>query len=211
SFGSGCCSGARGVGADARREAAMKHIVVVGSGIAGLIAALEISRKHAVTLVTKAELSESNTRFAQGGIAAAMFDDDSVAEHIADTMRAGAGLNRLEAVEILCAEGPARINDLMALGVAFDRKDGELARGLEAAHSYPRVLHVGGDATGLAIETALVRAVRSADITVLEHTFACDLVVRQERVAGLDILDAAGQRCRFEADVVVLASGGAGQ
>ena len=189
----------------------MKHIVVVGSGIAGLIAALEISRKHAVTLVTKAELSESNTRFAQGGIAAAMFDDDSVAEHIADTMRAGAGLNRLEAVEILCAEGPARINDLMALGVAFDRKNGELARGLEAAHSYPRVLHAGGDATGLAIETALVRAVRAADITVLEHTFACDLVLHDERVAGLDVLDAVGQRCRLEADGVVLASGGAGQ
>jgi L-aspartate oxidase len=189
----------------------MKHIVVVGSGIAGLIAALEISRKHAVTLVTKAELSESNTRFAQGGIAAAMFDDDSVAEHIADTMRAGAGLNRLEAVEILCAEGPARINDLMALGVAFDRKNGELARGLEAAHSYPRVLHAGGDATGLAIETALVRAVRAADITVLEHTFACDLVLHDEQVAGLDVLDAVGQRCRLEADAVVLASGGAGQ
>jgi L-aspartate oxidase len=189
----------------------MKHIVVVGSGIAGLIAALEISRKHAVTLVTKAELSESNTRFAQGGIAAAMFDDDSVAEHIADTMRTGAGLNRLEAVEILCAEGPARINDLMALGVAFDRKDGELARGLEAAHSYPRVLHAGGDATGLAIETALVRAVRAANITVLEHTFACDLVLHDEQVVGLDILDAAGQRCRLEADAVVLASGGAGQ
>jgi L-aspartate oxidase len=189
----------------------MKHIVVVGSGIAGLIAALEISRKHAVTLVTKAELSESNTRFAQGGIAAAMFDDDSVAEHIADTMRAGAGLNQLEAVEILCAEGPARISDLMALGVAFDRKDGELARGLEAAHSYPRVLHAGGDATGLAIETALVRAVRAANITVLEHTFACDLVLRDERVVGLDVLDAEGRALRLDADAVVLASGGAGQ
>jgi L-aspartate oxidase len=189
----------------------MKHIVVVGSGIAGLIAAIEISRKHAVTLVTKAELAESNTRFAQGGIAAAMFDDDSVAEHVADTMSAGAGLSQLDVVEILCAEGPARINDLMALGVAFDQKDGELARGLEAAHSHPRVLHAGGDATGLAIETALVRAVRAANITVLEHTFACDLVLQRERVVGLDVLDAEGLRRRIDADAVVLASGGAGQ
>jgi L-aspartate oxidase len=189
----------------------MKHIIVVGSGIAGLIAAIEISRKHAVTLVTKAELAESNTRFAQGGIAAAMFDDDSVAEHIADTMRAGAGLSRLEAVEILCAEGPERINDLMALGVAFDQKNGELARGLEAAHSHARVLHAGGDATGLAIETALVHAVRAANITVLEHTFACDLVLQHERVAGLDVLVANGQHRRLDADAVILASGGAGQ
>ena len=84
----------------------MKHIIVVGSGIAGLIAALELSRKHAVTLVTKAALEDSNTRFAQGGIAAAMFSDDSVAEHIADTLRAGAGLCNPEAVEVLCSEGP---------------------------------------------------------------------------------------------------------
>lgn len=189
----------------------MKHIIVVGSGIAGLIAAFEISRKHAVTLVTKAELSESNTRFAQGGIAAAMFDDDSVAEHVADTMRAGAGLSDREAVEVLCAEGPARILDLMNLGVAFDQRNGELARGLEAAHSHARVLHAGGDATGLAIETALVRAVRAANITVLEHTFACDLVLEQERVAGLDVLGADGVRRRIDADAVVLASGGAGQ
>jgi L-aspartate oxidase len=189
----------------------VKHIVVVGSGIAGLIAALEISRKHAVTLVSKAELSESNTRFAQGGIAAAMFDDDSVAEHIADTMRAGAGLSDREAVEVLCAEGPARILDLMNLGVAFDQRNGELARGLEAAHSHARVLHAGGDATGLAIETALVCAVRAANVMVMEHTFACDLVLRQERVAGLDVLGADGVAQRIDADAVVLASGGAGQ
>jgi L-aspartate oxidase len=80
----------------------MKHIIVVGSGIAGLIAALEISRKHAVTLVTKAKLADGNTRFAQGGIAAAMFSDDSVAEHIADTLRAGAGLSQRHVVEVLC-------------------------------------------------------------------------------------------------------------
>jgi len=188
-----------------------KHIIVVGSGIAGLIAALEISREHEVTLVTKSELSESNTRWAQGGIAAAMFPDDSVAEHVADTLRAGAGLCDAAAVEILCSEGPARIRDLIRLGVTFDQRDGDLARGLEAAHSRARVLHAGGDATGLSIETALVRAVRHANIRVLEHTFACDLLLEGEQVTGLEVLDAANSRYEIEADAVILASGGAGQ
>lgn len=192
-----------------------KHIIVVGSGIAGLIAALEISREHEVTLVTKSELAESNTRWAQGGIAAAMFPDDSVAEHVADTLRAGAGLCDRNAVEVLCSEGPARIRDLMRLGVGFDRHDGGLARGLEAAHSRPRVLHAGGDATGLSIETALVRAVRGSKVKVLEHTFACDLLLKEgehgPRVTGLEVLDAAGSRHQLQADAVILASGGAGQ
>ena len=189
----------------------MKQVVVVGSGIAGLIAALEVSRKHRVTLVTKAQLAESNTRYAQGGIAAALFHDDSVEEHVADTLRAGAGLCDLGAVEVLCSEGPQRVLDLVDLGVVFDQRNGEFARALEAAHSRARVLHAGGDATGLAIEMALVRAVRATEITVLEHTFACDLVVRDERVAGLEILEESGARRVLEADAIILASGGAGQ
>ena len=189
----------------------MKRAIVVGSGIAGLIAALELSRAFDVTLVTKAKLAESNTRYAQGGIAAVMFDDDSVADHIADTLRAGAGLSNRAAVEILCAEGPARIRDLIALGVEFDRRDGELARGLEAAHSSARVLHAGGDATGLTIETALVRAVRKAPVRVLEDTFACDLLMQSGVVTGLEVLTPEGSRTSLFADAVVLASGGAGQ
>lgn len=193
----------------------MKDVVVVGSGIAGLIAALETSRKHRVTLVTKAALAESNTRYAQGGIAAALFHDDSVDEHVADTLRAGAGLCDLGAVEVLCSEGPARVMDLIELGVEFDQRNGEFARALEAAHSRARVLHAGGDATGLAIEMALVRAVRAAQaektITVLEHTFACDLVLHEERVAGLEVLEENGARRVLTADAVILASGGAGQ
>src|ERR1700722_16930982 len=189
----------------------MKHIIVVGSGIAGLIAALELSRKHAVTLVTKARLEDSNTRFAQGGIAAAMFSDDSVAEHIADTLRAGAGLCDPGAVEVLCSEGPARIRDLVRLGVDFDQHNGEFARGLEAAHTRARVLHAGGDSTGLTIELALARAVRAAGISVMEHTFACDLILRNERVAGLEVMGTKGARHNIDADAVILASGGAGQ
>ena len=187
-----------------------QKIIVAGSGVAGLTAALQLSRKYDVTLVTKARLAESNTRYAQGGIAAVMFDDDSVNEHIQDTLRAGAGLCRLDAVEVLCKEGPARIRDLIALGVAFDQRNGQLARGLEAAHSHARVLHAGGDATGLAIEMALVNAVREASIEVLEHTFACDLVMRDGRVAGIETLDSEGAIRILDADAVVLASGGAG-
>ena len=189
----------------------MSRVIVVGSGIAGLIAALEISRKHRVTLVTKAELVESNTRYAQGGIAAAMADDDTVAEHVADTLVAGAGLNCTAAVEVLCAEGPERIRDLIRLGVEFDRKNGELARGMEAAHSHARVLHAGGDATGYAIEAALVRAVREASIEILEHTFARDLIVERGRVVGLAVMGEDGRERSLEAGAVVLASGGAGQ
>jgi L-aspartate oxidase len=189
----------------------MKRAIVVGSGIAGLIAALELSRKREVTLVTKAQLAESNTRWAQGGIAVAMFDDDSVAEHVADTLKAGAGLCKLEAVEVLCSEGPQRIRDLIALGVEFDKEDGELARGMEAAHSHARVLHAGGDATGLSIEMALVRAVRRANVRLMEHTFACELVMDGDRVAGLDVMHEDGMHERLMADDVVLASGGAGQ
>ncbi len=189
----------------------MSRVIVVGSGIAGLIAALETSSRHAVTLVTKSKLSEGNTRYAQGGIAAAMFSDDSVAEHVADTLRAGAGLCRLSAVEVLCADGPQRIRDLIRLGVGFDREGDGLARGMEAAHSRARVLHAGGDATGLAIETALVRAVRAAKIDVLEHTFALDLRLERGRVVGLEVLLEDGSRRVLDADAVVLASGGAGQ
>ncbi len=182
----------------------------MGSGIAGLVAALELSRVHPVTLITKSRLAESNTRYAQGGIAAVMTTDDSIAEHAEDTLRAGAGLCHRHAVEILCTEGPECIRDLIELGVAFDRKGGALARGLEAAHSHPRVLHAGGDATGLAIETALVEAVRGAPIEVLEHTFAADLQLDRGRVCGLHIVGLDGRRTQLAADAVILASGGAG-
>ncbi len=186
------------------------NVIVVGSGIAGLVAALELTQTHQVTLVTKSRLAESNTRYAQGGIAAVMTAEDSVAEHVEDTLRAGGGLCRREAVEILCTEGPQRVRDLIALGVAFDCKGGELAQGREAAHSRARVLHAGGDATGLAIEMALVAAVQDAGIVVLEHTFASDLLLTDGRVRGLAVIDAAGQQLTLPADAVVLASGGAG-
>ncbi|MEP6479146.1 MAG: L-aspartate oxidase [Rhodoglobus sp.] len=186
------------------------RIVVVGTGIAGLITAYRASGNHDVILITKSELAESNTKYAQGGIAAALFPDDSVASHITDTLRAGAGLCDPVAVEVLCEEGPQRVRDLIALGVEFDRINGELARGHEAAHSARRVIHAGGDATGLAIEVALLRAVRALAVEVHEYTFMRDLVVRDGRVIGVDVIGPDGPRV-IHSDVVVLASGGAGQ
>ncbi|MDL9980831.1 L-aspartate oxidase [Microbacterium sp. ASV49] len=196
----------------------MTDVIVVGSGIAGLTAALHAEAGGCrVTLVTKDELEHANTRFAQGGVAAVLFDDDRVEDHIRDTLVAGAGLADPEAVRVLAAEGPDRIRELIALGVAFDRAaDGTLAKGLEAAHSYPRVVHAGGDATGLAIEKALVARVRAAGIAVIEHAFLVDLLVDRSpssargRVAGVTLL-VGGVRRTLEADAVVLATGGAGQ
>ena len=192
------------------------RVVVVGTGIAGLITAYRASAHHEVVLVTKAELAESNTKYAQGGIAAALFPDDSVASHIEDTLLAGAGLCDPEAVEVLCTEGPLRVRELIALGVEFDRlANGELARGHEAAHSNRRVIHAGGDATGLAIEVALLRAVRALAVEVHEHTFMRDLVVADDeagaRVTGIEVIGPDGEALRIDADAVVLASGGAGQ
>ncbi|MEC5148679.1 L-aspartate oxidase [Cryobacterium sp. GrIS_2_6] len=198
------------------------RILVIGSGLAGLIAAVRATDAgHSVTLVTKQGLPDSNTRYAQGGIAAAMFPDDSVDLHILDTLRAGAGLCDPAAVEVLCGEGPARVRDLIRFGVDFDRDDSGVTRGLEAAHSRSRVLHAGGDATGAAIEAALVstvreRAARSEQtpgiprVQIREHTMLVDLLVAGDRVTGASLLGPDGLVHRVDADAVILATGGAG-
>ncbi|HET6301923.1 L-aspartate oxidase [Microbacterium sp.] len=195
----------------AKRDEA--HALVVGSGIAGLLTALHaVDRGCRVTLVTKDVLDHANTRFAQGGIAGVMFDDDRIDDHVRDTMVAGSGLNDLDAVRVLAEEGPARIRELIDLGVAFDRgDDGGFVKGLEAAHSYPRILHAGGDATGTAIERALVARLRASEVEVVEHAFLVDLVVRDGRVAGAELLVDDRERQTLLADAVVLATGGAGE
>ncbi|PTT19815.1 L-aspartate oxidase, partial [Microbacterium sp. HMWF026] len=166
----------------------MTTVVVVGSGIAGLTAALHASEAGCrVTVVTKGALPDTNTRWAQGGIAAVTDPADTVASHAADTVTAGAGLNDPAAVDVLVGEGPERIAELVERGVAFDRTaDGDFSRGLEAAHAVARVLHAGGDATGAAIQAALGDAVRRSDIVVREHALLRDLVVTEGRVAGVE-------------------------
>lgn len=201
-------------------------VLVVGSGIAGLTAALRAGRTAHVLLVTKGAIDDSATAKAQGGIAGALAPEDSPAQHAADTHVAGAGLCLEDAVRVLCEEGPDRIRELIDLGVAFDREDGPAgsedrpyAMGLEGAHSRPRILHAGGDATGRAIEDALVSAVRRAGIEIIEHVALVDLLVAPgaqqdpvaRRVVGAALLAADGSACEVRAGAVVLATGGAGQ
>ncbi|GGI48600.1 L-aspartate oxidase [Agromyces flavus] len=195
----------------------MTRVLVVGSGIAGLWAAIRAAEHGAdVTIVTKSALGDGATGWAQGGIAAAIFAGDAPSRHAADTLAAGAGLGDPEAVRMLTDDGPARIRDLIRFGVAFDRDESGLARGLEAAHSRARILHAGGDRTGAAIRSALIATVRRRGLRVLEHTTLVDLVVEQGRVVGIRAIaeadadgEADGAR-EFRADAVVLATGGTG-
>ena len=196
-----------GVPGRGRQEPALK-LIVVGSGVAGLTAALEaIEAGHDVTLLTKSDLGQSNTRYAQGGVAVVMTSDDTVAEHVQDTLIAGAGLSDEDAVEVLCSEGPAAIREMIERGVQFDRVGHELAHGLEAAHSHARILHAGGDATGAGIAYALIDRLRESAADVRERTTVVDLVVEDGRCVGLRLLEGTELR----ADAVVLATGGAGQ
>jgi L-aspartate oxidase len=188
----------------------MKKLVVIGSGVAGLIAAVEASKTHEVILVTKSNLAESNTHYAQGGIAAVTADDDSIAEHVADTLFAGADYCYEPAVQVLCKEGPERINDLIRFGVDFDKQGAKYALGLEAAHSHARILHAGGDTTGADISKALVETLRATATEIHEYTFVVDFEVKNGAITGVHLLDASGKHF-VEADSVILASGGAGQ
>ena len=187
-------------------------VVVVGSGIAGLTAALHAHEAgHTVTITTKDALGGGCTALAQGGVAGVYGPGDTAAAHAVDTIDAGAGLADPDAVRVLVEDGAARIAELIARGVAFDRApDGTLALGREAAHRHARIVHVGGDATGAAISAALVAAVRRTPITVVENAFLVDLVTRGSAVIGVRLL-LDGTPIEVVADAVILATGGAGQ
>ena len=191
---------------------AARRPLIIGSGIAGLYVALrcrELGLRP--TIVTKARLEESNTRYAQGGIAAAIGPDDSPRQHLDDTVKAGDELVDRAAARVLTSEAPARIADLVRYGVPFDTVDGRIALGREAAHSRFRTLHAGGDATGLSIEEALKRRVLDAGIEARERTVLRGLRpgTRDGLVAVLSRAD--GKEIEFSAAApVVLATGGAG-
>jgi L-aspartate oxidase len=197
--------------------------LVIGSGVAGLTFALQAADHGRVTVVTKARAEESNTSYAQGGVASVLDPDDSFDKHIEDTLRAGAGLCRRETVEIAVREGPARLRELMErYGVPFDRDRGpedasHLALGLEGGHSRRRVAHVA-DATGRAIADHLLEAVRAhARITLLADHMAVDLLTMakyggEDAVFGAFVLDrSTGQVASILARATVLASGGCGK
>lgn len=188
----------------------MSRVLVVGSGIAGISTALRASARHEVVLVTKAGLADGSTARAQGGIAAALAEDDSPAAHVRDTVAAGAGLVDLAAARALCGDGAARMRELAEL-VRFDTgPDGGWSLGREAAHSCARILHAGGDATGAAVESSLLEALARSGATVAEHTALVDVVVRSGSAVGIRVVATDGNEHTWDADAVVLATGGAG-
>ncbi|KRE77906.1 FAD-dependent oxidoreductase [Arthrobacter sp. FX8] len=210
-------------------DAPARRLAVVGSGIAGLYAALLAADAGAdVVLVTKGALEHSNTWYAQGGISAVLAEPapgDTVAAHIADTLRAGAGHCNEDAVRLMCTQARQDIAGLQRYGVAFDagpagaghgdaRHDGGPALGLEAAHSAPRILHAGGDATGARVAGALIQAVLSlrdaGKLTLLTEAHVTALTTRDGNVSGVEYHQ-DGRNLSLDVDAVLLATGGAGQ
>ena len=193
--------------------------LVIGAGIAGLSAAIRLADVGRVLVVTKEELAESNTAYAQGGIAVAMGGEEDVALHLEDTMAAGDGLVNREAAAVLVEQGPKRVEELIAWGTSFDRdakgrngEGGELSRTREGAHSLSRILHANGDATGREIAVSLLRHAReNPRIELMEWTTSVDLIVEDGRVVGATLLDGEGGLRVVQARAVLLASGGAGQ
>jgi len=194
--------------------------VVMGAGVAGLRAAVELARHGEVLVVTKESLKESNTHYAQGGIAVAMEGDEDVSLHLEDTIKAGDGLVYRPAAEALVSEGPLRVAELIEWGAKFDREEnspmGELLRTREGAHSLPRILHASGDATGAEISRSLVAfASVHKRIHFAEWTMVTKLLTEQGRVIGVDLAPAkAGaltKPMRMAARAVLIAAGGAGQ
>jgi L-aspartate oxidase len=185
--------------------------IIIGSGIAGLYTAL-LAREHgSVLIITKGGIDDCNTKHAQGGIAAPIGRNDSWELHFKDTMKAGDGLCDPEAVKLLVEQAPDRISDLVNFGVPFDTVNGEIALTTEAAHSVPRVLHAGGDATGSHIEATLSSRVRENKIKVLEYCLVTDILVKNGITAGARTLDVrTGSSLEYTCRFMVLATGGAG-
>lgn len=185
--------------------------LIIGSGVAGLRAAIELAPYGNVAVVTKDRPAESSTEYAQGGIAVALSDEDEVGIHFEDTLRAGDGLCRESAVKILVEEGPERIRELISWGAEFDKEGTKLDFTMEAAHSRKRVLHAHGDSTGKELERVLLNKVRSFP-AVRKYPFAFteDLIIREEECLGAYILVDRKITALF-AKATVLATGGAGQ
>jgi len=195
-------------------------VVVVGSGVAGLTVALHAAEAVAgsILLVTKVLVDDGSTRWAQGGVAAALGTDDSPEEHLRDTLDAGVGLGDVEAVRVLTTEGPARLRELIDRGAAFDRDpSGALSLTREGGHHRNRIVHAGGDATGAEVSRALVAAVKAHPaIELVEHALVLDLLLTEDGCAAGVTLHVLGEGTKdgvgaISARAVVLATGGMGQ
>src|SRR5258707_4918455 len=196
----------------------MKHLpaetdyIVVGAGVAGLRAAIGLAEAGRVLVLAKREVTDSNTQLAQGGIAAALSDEDEVSLHLQDTLVAGDGLSNPEAVKVLVEDAPERIEELIAWGTQFDRNGTKLVFGREGAHSRNRILHAQGDSTGREILRALyAKAKTLKNISVVEFEFSTGLSIEQERVTGISLLNEKGVPEDVSCSAVLLATGGMGQ
>jgi L-aspartate oxidase len=186
--------------------------VVVGAGIAGLRAAITLAESGKVLVLTKQEVSESATQYAQGGIAVALSDEDEISLHLQDTISAGDGIVNHDAAQVLVEEGPERIQELIDWGTEFDRKGLKLTFTREAAHSRNRILHAHGDSTGREIGRALyAKASTLKSIAFSEFEFTAGLQVEAGAIRGVKLISPSGERHHIASSAVLLATGGAGQ
>ena len=193
--------------------------VIIGSGIAGLYAALKIEQQlqlpNGVLLITKSKLGESNSYYAQGGMVAVLKENekDSVESHVTDTIKAGAGLSELNTIRFISENSDKVVKDLLKFGVEFDRdENGKFTLTKEAAHSVRRILHSGGDATGREMEIALCQAVKeNKNITLYENTVAVDLLIDENTCGGVVLLNADDEYETIYSNTVIMATGGLGQ
>ncbi len=186
--------------------------LVVGAGVAGLRAAIELAPAGKVVVLAKKEVTDSNTQWAQGGIAAALSDEDEISLHLQDTLIAGDGLCNLEAAKILVEDAPARIEELIQWGTEFDRQGTKLTFGREGAHSRSRILHAHGDSTGREIlRTLYAKAKTLKNISICEFEFSTDLLLQDGRACGIQAIGKMGDQRRIASSAVLFATGGMGQ
>jgi len=179
--------------------------LVVGAGVAGLRAAIELAPAGRVVVLAKREVSDSNTQWAQGGIAAALSDEDEISLHLQDTLIAGDGLCNVDAAKVLVEDAPARIEELIQWGTEFDRQGTKLTFGREGAHSRNRILHAHGDSTGREILRALyAKAKALKNISICEFEFSTDLRLNHRQVCGIHVIDEADKPRQISASTLLL-------
>lgn len=184
--------------------------VVIGSGLAGLVAAYHAAQNGKVAIITKSAANISNSWHAQGGIAAAISDDDHPKDHFNDTLTAGRGLCDHSAVDMLVNEGVDRIKEIIELGMEFDKEDGQMILGLEGGHQKRRIFHAGGDATGQRVTNFMLElCLKNENITFFENTTVLKLIVQQNRCCGLQALNySTNEVASWSAKAVIMATGG---